>query len=612
MREAYQSPKPLTFTELIEAVQNDQLHQLDLPDIAESPYDTSGEAWVTLPEDVHDVRECRDNDFTIWRPGDRIRGTFNLCVTRPHPSEEDQSPLVWAAAENLSFGEAESGWNNRLYYNAARFALREDARQQLPAATVAAISQLGRLQVIADITYNNAESANLTHIHALQQPYDGHPASIHRYHPTVVQGTISRFYVHEHCRSPQADPDAMQQAWFEIAVTDPQTQRTTPVMVAWDAAAHHYYTSSWRNNYAAYPVAQPMVGDQVQAVCYALSDDEEQPEFHSVYSGMHLLQPAEEQLDWLIQLEQDFAPLDTEVYDLAFRRHLGSLLAMYIEENGSLEQALPPAYVRRLEERIKAFNLFWQAKGLSDQRYIGLNIATEDARMLSSTYGQNILVANHEELGIMAISVSLGDTRPVKRVPAGYGQTFFNVLQAFNPAVSNLVSRMAISSLYDVAIKQDASAYAIRFNHDLELITAALSRLENTSERQDLALELLHFANKIFDPDTAHHPMRSQLREPTFEAVCTLLAQCIRWQKNSTTQSSRIEGIVDVHNYKAFRAGLPSLLSKMHNYYAADPDPKLSHRQAELDRLQLILQILDTHDSQAGLDNGPDATDRSS
>src|SRR6266540_2941176 len=158
MSETRRQSAPMPFLDFIHNVQNDpQLLRVNLPEIFESPYDTSRPVDLLTPpfQESRDIREATEPDFQGWQPGERIRGTFNLGVANvarpglPHPYLE-----VTASASYLATEDPSGRWDREQHALPTRFAINGGG--ELHPKAVATIARLGRLQIIADLVKTDA------------------------------------------------------------------------------------------------------------------------------------------------------------------------------------------------------------------------------------------------------------------------------------------------------------------------------------------------------------------------------------------------------------------------------------------------------------------------
>ncbi len=186
MSENQHLPPPLPFGRILHAVNEGNIHDVDLPNITEHPYDTSllsGE--YSLPEGYNDIREAA-GDFTSWQPDAIVVGTFRFDVRY-------LASAVRLLAETT--GPDVPGFGTALL---ADFNLGPS--EEWDADALASISQLGLRRFVGAVkiigsqnqrSYNGALDWDL--IYALEKPFDGDYDKLEGSERVLIEGKVSNY-----------------------------------------------------------------------------------------------------------------------------------------------------------------------------------------------------------------------------------------------------------------------------------------------------------------------------------------------------------------------------------------------------------------------------------
>ncbi len=601
MSDFHEAP-PISFDELLRYVSEDALADVPLPDINDSPYDTS----VIGPNELevlnriepyknttYDIRESLRPGFAGWQDGDTVRGTFTVGLD-PH---NDTRTVLRADTYPMGGGRL----HQQLDRGGGGFTL-DDLYHSLDEEQEIAISELGLTKFIADALIQLRRGVShcvaVTAIHALQRPFDGNEAALYENQSVLVQGTlVDTQFGDPYLGYPADSPDS---PW--VKVTLPDGKQCTVYL---DYERVRYNSSSLRVSHRAdtrdVTLPHPTPGDQVQlAATYRRhTTNSRQPSLILANNrgSIHLLNHDDKRFvaDFgaTEELKDSFIPKITAASNPSVIRNLfGMFVGQRLAQSQTIDSFdMSEADMALLQETVET-----SLTSLSEQEYpvaLPLNASViKNLVDIQRIYGlDNVFALSNAEFQALALKAAAGQQPIVVVEPSGPQRTnmaamFFNTFKpqlpigaqpvdAGNPLMLRAMTLRVLSAQYPdfkeraAAAAADASAQPARYDSLAEWCVAAIEHLPDMGIDPHSAAELLIARSEdIFNDSETLLSLNQQLREPLLEALRSCLLKCGDWGEDNSIisisdtwrQSKNLQRIADEALFEKYEQALPGIL----------------------------------------------------
>ncbi|SRR6266568_1446195 len=625
---------PISFDELLRYVSDGALGEVPLPDINDSPYDTS----VTEPDKLgtiapyvdgaYDVRESLRPGFPGWQDGNIIRGTFTvgLASSKRTILRADTYPTDDTRTLPYPLDSGGSGFT------------LDDRYHTFHEAKERAISELGLTKFIADAIIQRRRGIGhyvaLTAIHALQRPFDGNEAALHENQSVLVQGTLTDSQFGDpRYDYPSDSPD--NSSW--VKVTLPDGKQCTVYLGGYERV--RYDSSSLRVSHWAdtrdITLPHPTPGDQVQlAARYRrhIGNPERPPLILANNRGsIHLLHHGDQRLgaDFRAteELKDYFIPQITtaenpgvirdlfgtfvgqrlarsqtvDSFDMsdadktALREAVTTSLTNFTEQEHPVALSLDSSVIKKLVDLQTMYGL---------DKVFAISNREFQALALKAASGRQPVVAETSDPSRTNMAAMFFDTfKPKPAIGAWSADAFKG-----DPATLRTMAVRVLGTQYPdfkqhaAATAADASSQSASHKSLAEWCIAALEHLPNMDIDPHSAAELLIArSGDIFNDSEALRPLNKQLRQPLLEALQACLLKCGDWGEDNSIvstlgtgmQPENLQRIADKALFEKYEQALPGILkmiAQVNEPTSGYPKGRYTHAVTSTQRILQMLQ----------------------
>jgi len=588
----------LPFIEVLEAAEQGQLDGLNLPDIRQSPFDTTfddGAPPGVMPLDVRDVREIiLPDNFPEWPDDTLVRATISFRLNKGRGNLE-------AIAETIN-----PEYHHALPQVLAVFMLGRLGLGEYPADELEQITMLGYRRIIADLRITNIRqdpleprlprnqyAAILGDIYALERPFDGDFDALVNREPVLIEGTVEAY-------EPGGQSTQLPVNTPSIAIRQADGQRYSARILQTSQIRYGGSTIGAGGSDTEPIPSYPLPGDKAQVVAIHSRSFNGSSLIVRGYYGAFLLNPSDERIHGglaaQLQLEQLMDIVRSTSDIVRIRKLIGNHVAGLLSiKNGEVILDLPTAHRSQLVEAINTDNP--HGKEAAKERPMGLVLQKDPAYHLMKAFGKEVLMMSPSEFSAFMLEVARGE-KPTTDQEAGIHVYQFcrydrsmRAADFVTATMGEFFERYTMERLV-VAEDQKRDAYAAF------MMKRAIETLQVVQNQDKVAALVIRLMRNTFSDNAALPDLCDVLPNALLQSV----ARCGAWDFNvfsayshNTLQQGKALGIVYGEAYQAYLEAAPAIIEAVERvnlttlYYDGQKKLRTEHG----DFLELFISTLD-------------------
>jgi hypothetical protein len=588
----------LPFIEVLDAAECGQLDGLDLPDIRQSPFDTTfsdGTSRDIVPLDVRDVREIiLPNTFPEWRDDTLVRATISFRLNKRRGNLE-------AIAETI-----DPAYDHAVPQVLAVFMLGRLGLGEYPADELEQITLLGFRRLIADLRITNIRqdpleprlprnqyAAIVGDVYALERPFDGDFDTLVNREPVLLEGTVEAYEPGGHSTHLPANVPG-------IIIRQADGQIVGARILQTNELRYGGSTIGAGGSDTEPVPPYPLPGDKAQVIALHSRSYNGSSLIVRGYYGAFLLDASDERIQDSLAAQQQLEQLMDIVRSTSdlvrIRKLIGNHIAGLLRvKNGEVIFDLPAAHRNQLVAAVNAENP--HSEEAAKQRPMGLVLQKDPAYYLMKAFGDEILMMSPSEFSAFMLEVARGE-RPTTSQEAGihvyqfcrYDQSM-QAIDFVTATLGDFFERYTMERLV-VAENQERDAYA-GF-----MMKRAIETLQVIQNQDKIAALLIRLMRDTFSDDPALPDLCDVLPNALLQSV----ARCGAWDFNlfsdyshNSLRRGEALGIVYDDAYQMYLEAAPAIIEAVEcvNQTTSHYDGQKKLQTAYGDFLVLFISTLD-------------------